>query len=376
MQYRKLGNTGLEVSSIGLGCAQLGSSCTEYAAKIVRRAAELGVNYFDTARGYWDSEIKLGLGLEGRRGKVYISSKTGAKTKEETCQHIHESLKRLETDYLDNYHLHGLSEGEDLEKRLGPGGALEALIEAKEQGLIRHIGCTSHTSQALVKALERFDFEIILVPMNIVEREPLRELIPLCIRKGVGVTIMKPVATGLLPAQLALKWLLNQPISTALPGAATVEEVEENSIVGRLADFSLTVGEEERVSRLRDQLDHIRCRVCGLCEPCPQKIPIGSTLGTDVMYDHYRTMGPETFRIFPWSLDRVQHGIERRRQLISTIQSCTECGECEKRCPYGLPIIKMLQNTVEPMEDIIRIWKEQLGAWETYNRDFGDQYHL
>ena len=362
MQYRKLGKTGIEVSSIGLGCAQLGSSCTEYAAKIVRRAAELGVNYFDTARGYRDSEIKLGLGLKGRRGKVYISSKTGAKTKEEACQHIHESLKRLETDYLDNYHLHGLSEGEDLEKRLGPGGALEALIEAKEQGLIRHIGCTSHTSQALVKALERFDFEIILVPMNIVEREPLRELIPLCIRKGVGVTIMKPVATGLLPAQLALKWLLNQPISTAVPGAATVEEVEENSIVGRLADLSLTVGEEERVSRLRDQLDHVRCRVCGVCEPCPQKIPIGGTLGTDVMYDHYRTMGPETFRIFPWSPDRVQHGIERRRQLISTIQSCTECGECEKRCPYGLPIIKMLQDTVEPMEDMIRIWKEQLGA--------------
>jgi aryl-alcohol dehydrogenase-like predicted oxidoreductase len=170
MQYRKLGKTGLEVSAIGLGCAQLGSSCAEYAVKIVRRAAELGVNYFDTARGYSDSEVKLGLGLRGKREKIYISSKTGAKTKEGAWQHVHESLERLQTDYLDNYHLHGLREREDLEKRLGPGGALEALIEAKEQGLIRHIGCTSHTSQALVMALERFDFEIILVPMNIVER--------------------------------------------------------------------------------------------------------------------------------------------------------------------------------------------------------------
>jgi len=361
MQYRKLGKTGIEVSSIGLGCAQLGSSCTEYAAKIVRRAVELGVNYFDTARGYWDSEIKVDLGVKGNREKVYISSKTGAKTKEEAYQHIHESLERLQTDYMDNYHLHGLREGEDLEKRLGPGGALEALMEAKEQGLVHHIGCTSHTSQALIMALERFDFETILVPMNIVEREPLEELLPLCVRKGVGVTIMKPVATGLLPAQLALKWLLNQPISSAVPGATTVEEVEENSIVGRLADFSLTVEEKERVSRLKDQLEHVRCRVCGLCEPCPQKIPIGGTLGTDVMYDHYRTMGPETFRTFPWSADRVQHRTGRRRQLISAIQSCTECGECEKKCPYGLPIIKMLQNTVEPMEDMIRIWKDQLG---------------
>ena len=140
MHYRKLGRMGLEVSAIGLGCAQLASSCTQYAAKIVRRAVELGVNYFDTARGYGDSEIKLGLGLKGNREKVYVSSKTGARTKEEAWKHIQESLERLQTDYLDNYHLHGLSEGDDLEKRLGPGGALEALIEAKEQGWIRHIG--------------------------------------------------------------------------------------------------------------------------------------------------------------------------------------------------------------------------------------------
>jgi len=361
MQYRKLGRTGLEVSAIGLGCAQLGSSCTEYAVKIVRRAVELGVNYFDTARGYGDSEIKLGLGLKGNREKVYVSSKTGAKTKEEAWKHVQESLERLQTDYLDNYHLHGLREGDDLEKRLGHGGALEALVEAKEQGLIRHIGCTSHTSQTLVKALERIDFEVILVPMNIVEREPLKELLPLCESKGVGITIMKPVATGLLPAKLALKWLLNQSISTAVPGATTLEEVEEDSFVGYLEDFSLTVEDKEQVSRLRDQLDHVRCRVCGLCEPCPKQIPIGGTLGTDVMYDHYRTMGPEAFKIFPWSVDRIKHGIQRRRQLMSAIQSCNECGECEKRCPYGLSIIKMLRDTVEPMEDMIKIWKEQLG---------------
>ena len=362
MQYRKLGKTGIEVSAIGLGCAQLGSSCTEYAAMIVRRAVELGVNYFDTARGYWDSEIKVGLGVKGNREKVYISSKTGAKTKEEAYQHIHESLERLQTDYMDNYHLHGLREGEDLEKRLGPGGALEALMEAREQGLVHHIGCTSHTSQALIKALERFDFYVILVPMNIVEREALTELIPLCINKGVGVTIMKPVATGLLPARLALKWLLNQPISTAVPGATTLEEVEESSLVGRLDSLALTVEEKEQVDRLVNQLDHVRCRICKECEPCPQGIPIAVTLGTDLMYDHYRTMGPETFRVFPWSLDRVKLDIGRRRQLISAIQSCTECGECEERCPYNLLVIKMLRDMVKPMEDMLRIWTEQLGV--------------
>jgi len=123
----------------------------------------------------------------------------------------------LRTGYLDNCHIHNLKLGQDIDQRLGPGGALEALIEAKEQGIIRHIGCTAHRSDILLEALRRFDFEIILVPMNIVEREPLQKLIPVCQEKGVGVTIMKPLATGVLPATLALKWLVNQPIATCVP---------------------------------------------------------------------------------------------------------------------------------------------------------------
>ena len=358
MHYRKLGKTGMEVSVIGLGGVQLGSSDTEYAVKVVHKALELGVNYFDTARGYWDSEIKLGLALKGEREKVYISTKTGGRTKEEAWRHIRESLQRLQTDYLDNCHLHALDRDEDIDRRLGPGGAIEALLEARDEGSVRHIGCSSHRSSALVKALERFDFEIILATMNIVEREPLEELIPLCRSKDVGITIMKPVATGLLPAQLALKWLLNQPISTAVPGATTVEEAWENSLVGHLDDFVLTPEEKERVERLAAQLEHVRCRICGECEPCPVDIPIGDTLGSDVIYDHYRTMGPESFRAFPWSQDRVRNHIERRRQLVSNIQSCIECGECEDSCPYGLPVVAMLRDMVPGMEDILRIWSE------------------
>jgi len=351
-----LGRTGIEVSAIGLGAAMLGSSNTGYAVKVVRRAVELGFNYFDTARGYWDSEIKLGLVLKGNREKVFISTKTGSRTREEAWKHIHESLERLQTDYLDNCHLHGLHDAEDLAKRTGPGGALEALIEAREKGLIHHIGCTSHRSEVLIRALKRFDFETILVPMNIVEREPLKELIPLCQRKGVGITIMKPVATGLLPAQLALKWLLNQPISTAVPGATTIDEVEEDSQVLALDDISLTAEEKKQVDYWAGKLEHVRCRLCGECEPCPKKIPIASTLGTDVMYDHYRTMGPEGFLAFPWSAERMKEHVEQRKQRIAEIKACNECGECEKRCPYGLLITSMLRETIGPMEDMLRIW--------------------
>lgn len=357
MKYRNLGKTGMYVSSIGLGCVQLGSSRTDYAVQIVHRALELGVNYFDTARAYWDSEIKLGLAVKGQREKIYISSKTTATTKEEAWQHIHESLERLQTDYLDNYHLHSLMDEKDLEIRLGLGGALEALTEARDQGLIRHIGCTSHvSSHLLTKALKQFDFEVILIPMNIVEREPLDELIPLCLEKGVGITIMKPLATGLLPASLSLKWLLNQPIATAVPGATMVEEVEENSLVGHLEDVTLTNEEEKQVNQWAKQLEHIRCRLCGMCEPCPVGIPIGDTLGSDDIYDQYRTMGPEAFTEFPWSSETVREHREQRRKLIRQIESCDSCGLCEQRCPYELPAIRMLNEMLPSMKDMLRIW--------------------
>ena len=163
MQYRELGNTGLKVSIIGLGCGLLGDAIkTKFPLEIVQKSLDYGVNYFDTAQAYGGSEIKLGQGLGDDRKKVYISSKTMAKTKEEAWKNIHESLERLQTDYIDNYHLHCLEDKRDIDVRLGSGGALEALIEARDQGLIRHIGCTSHQSRLLIMALKRFNFEVIL----------------------------------------------------------------------------------------------------------------------------------------------------------------------------------------------------------------------
>ncbi len=357
MQYRRLGRTGMDVSVIGLGAAQIASSTNEYAVQVVHQALELGVNYFDTARGYWDSELILGEALKGRREGVYVSSKTGEKTRDGAWQQIHESLERLQTDYLDNCHLHAVEQGDDLDTRLGPGGALEALIEAREQGLIRHIGCTAHLGRTLFKALRRFDFEVILVPMNIIEQDPLDELIPLCQERGVGVTIMKPVATGILPAPLALKWLINQPIACAVPGCTTLEEVEENAAVGAAGDISLTADEEKQVQGWAKRLAHVRCTVCGACEPCPVGIPISETLGTDPPLCHYRTMGPEAFAAFPWRPGRVREDAEHRRETLRQIKACTECEICQLRCPADLPVIEMLRATIPDMTDMLRIWE-------------------
>ncbi|MFH1086708.1 MAG: aldo/keto reductase [Chloroflexota bacterium] len=359
MQLRALGATGIQASAIGLGCGQLGSPSTAYAVELVQRAVELGVTYFDVARSYRDAETKLGLALEGRRQTVVLSTKTGGKTRDEAWGHVTESLKQLRTDYLDNVHLHGLRSGEDLDRRLGPGGALEALVEARAQGVVRHIGGTSHSAATLVEALERFPFEVILVPMNLVEREPLERLIPLCRERGVGVTIMKPVATGLLPAGLALKWLLNQPIAAAVPGATTIEEAEANALVGH-GDLTLSPAEENEIACLRQYWAQRRCRICGACLPCPQEIAVPMVLGTDVMYDHYRTMGPEGFRTFSWSRQALERDLRDRERIVAGIESCDHCGECETRCPYGLPVMEMLPTLLPAMRDMLSYYRELL----------------
>jgi hypothetical protein len=335
----------------------LASSRTEVAVPIVRRALELGINYFDVAKGYGDAEIKVGLGVADCRENVILSTKTGAKTREAAWSDIQASLERMGTPYLDNVHLHALRSGDDMEQRLGPGGALEALVEAKAQGLIRHIGCSAHRSIYIIEALQRFSFEIILIPMNIVEPEPLDKLIPLCQENGVGVSVMKPVATGLLPATLALKWLLNQPIATAVPGTTTLEELEENALAGH-RDTTFSAEEKLQIQQIREELDHVRCRICGVCMPCPQEIPIPILLGTDVMFDHHRTMGPEGFRTFPWSQERIKSDQERRHKAIELIQSCTRCGECEKRCPYDLPAMDMLTAALPAMQDMVQAYQE------------------
>jgi len=357
MQYRPLGKTGLQASALGMGTAQLGTLDMDYAIKMVHRAYELGVTYYDTARGYNDSEIKIGRALAGDRDKVVLSTKTSAKTRDEAWQQIQESLERLGTDYVDNCHMHGIRAGEDLDQRLGPGGAMEALIEAKEQGMVRHIGATSHTSASLLAALERVDLEVILVPMNIVERDPLRQLLPLCRERGVGVTIMKPVATGLLPAPLALKWLLTQDIASAVPGCTTLEQVEENFAV-ELGAEELSATERDQVEKQYQALAHVRCRICALCQPCAKGINIGGRLGTDVMYDHLRTMGSEAFAAHPWSQEIIAKELVGRAEAIEQIQSCDRCGECEPKCPHGLPIVDMLQNMLPGMNEMMRIYRE------------------
>jgi len=359
MLHRPLGKTGLQVSVIGLGCAPLGNCSTDRGVAIARHAYELGVTYFDVAAVYDDAEVKVGIALEDVRDRVVLSTKTSATTYDAAWRDINQSLVWLRTDYVDNLHLHAIRVGDDLDARMSPNGALRALQRAKDEGLTRHIGCTSHQSASLITALERFPFEVILVPMNIVEREPLERLIPLCQELGVGVTTMKPLGTGIIPPRIALRWLVNQPIATAVPGAISVAEVEENVVAGA-GDLSLSEQEQREVEAIRRRLDKVRCRICQRCEPCPKGISIGMTLGTDMIWDHWRNMGVDAFRAMNWGRLAMEIDLPRRQRLVATVEECDGCGLCERRCPYGLQVISRLREMLPGHREIIALWQERL----------------
>jgi predicted aldo/keto reductase-like oxidoreductase len=175
----------------------------------------------------------------------------------------------------------------------------------------------------------------------------------------VGITIMKPLATGLLPAPLALKWLLNQPIAIAVPGPSTLANVEENSMIGCLGDITLTADEEKDVDQWTRRLEHVRCRICLECEPpCPVAIPIGNILGTFSIYEKYRNLGPEVFAAMPWSAQVVAENRQRYPKTIRQIEACDDCGLCLKKCPYELPIPQMLREKVPHIQNILRIFDE------------------
>lgn len=184
MEYRELGKTGLKVSRMGFGGIPIQRTDAEETKKIMEKLAAEGINYIDTARGYTVSEEYLGYGLEGIRDQFVLATKSMARTKEAMAKDVEISLKNLRTDYIDLYQIHNPSM-EQLEQVTGPDGALEALMEAKAQGKIGHIGLTAHSTAVFEKALDLDWVETIMFPYNIVENQG-EALMKACEEKGIG----------------------------------------------------------------------------------------------------------------------------------------------------------------------------------------------
>ncbi|MBQ8796995.1 MAG: aldo/keto reductase, partial [Oscillospiraceae bacterium] len=224
MEYRILGKTGLRISRIGFGGIPIQRIDAEGTKELIRYLHAAGVNYIDTARSYTVSEEYLGYALEGIRQDFVLATKSPALTKETMAKDIETSLKNLRTDYIDLYQIHNPS-AEGLEKILAPGGALEALQEAKAAGKIGHIGITLHPVELFKQALDFEWAETIMFPYNLVETQA-EDLIRVCTERNIGFIDMKPLAGGAIDdAALALRFVTANPdVTVVIPGMSTIEE--------------------------------------------------------------------------------------------------------------------------------------------------------
>ena len=331
MEYTTLGKTGLRISRMGFGGIPIQRIDAEGTKNLMQKLMEAGVNYIDTARGYTVSEQYLGYGLEGIRDKFVLATKSMARTKDAMAADIETSLKNLRTDYIDLYQVHNPSM-EQLDTVIGEGGALEALLEAKKAGKIDHIGLTAHSAAVFERALSLDWVETIMFPYNIVENQG-EKLIAKCREKNIGFIDMKPLAGGAIEnAALALRYVCSNPgVTVVIPGMAETSELEEN--VKACSDTSpITAQEKEEMDKIRQTLGTDFCRRCNYCAPCSVGINIPSVF----LFAGYL----ERYNLADWARDRYS-------TLPVKASACIECGECETRCPYHLPIRQKMKKCAE-----------------------------
>lgn len=331
MEYRILGKTGLKISRMGFGGIPIQRTTAAETKKLMQYLLEQGINFIDTARAYTVSEEFLGEALEGIRDKFVLATKSVARTREAMAADIDISLKNLRTDYIDLYQIHNATPA-DMEKVVGPGGALEALLEAKAAGKIGHIGLTSHSIDTFKLALEYDWVETFMFPYNIVETQG-EDLIRACGEKNIGFIDMKPLAGGAIEdVTLALRFLCANPdMTVTIPGMAEVKEAEQN--IAAVSDTSPLRPEElAKIEEIRKSLGTHFCRRCNYCAPCSAGISISAVF----LFEGYLSR----YGLEDWARVRYD-GLNKKAS------DCIGCGVCETRCPYNLPIRQMLKTAAE-----------------------------
>lgn len=328
MEYTILGKTGLKISRLGFGGIPIQRIDAEGTGKLVDRMVEAGINYIDTARAYTVSEEYLGKALKGRRDQFILATKCRAESKKQFAISIDTSLKMLQTDYIDLYQFHNPSV-QDFEALIAPGGALEAMMEAKAAGKVGHVGITAHSLEVFRRALETDWVETIMFPYNIVESQGT-ELIAACQEKNIGFIDMKPMAGGAIEdTDLALRYVLSNPaVTVVIPGMAAEEELEKN-IAACSNTAPLTEEERKACEQVRSQLGNDFCRRCNYCAPCT----VGISIPNVFLFAGYL----ERYGLADWARERYS-------TLAVKAGACVECGECEPRCPYHLPIREKLKK--------------------------------
>ena len=260
--YRILGSTGIKVTCIGLGGEGVLRTFDreKEAYDLINRAIDLGINYFESARAYAGSESYYGKALRDRRKGIFLTSKSHARDKHGAMAHLQETLKMMHTDHLDLWQVHDMRTEDDMREVFGPGGAIEAFLEAKEKGLTRFIGVTGHHDPAILrKCIEIADFDTILMPVNPAEahyKSFIKSVLPVAEQKRMGIVAMKVYFRGFAARipwyesmEPFLHFALSHPVSTAVIGCDSIQQLEEN--VG-FASRVTPMSEEKRDQMLKD----------------------------------------------------------------------------------------------------------------------------
>lgn len=318
MEKVRLGRTDLWVSQTSFGALPVQRISREEAKKLIRRAYEAGINYFDTANAYTDSEEKLGEALRDVREHVVFSTKSMATDKKTVHAHIEESLRRLQTDYIDLFQFHNPAQMPDIED---PDGAFAAALEAQKKGYIRHIGITNHRLPVALEAIASGNFETLQFPFCYLSAEKDVEVVALCKQHDMGFIAMKGLSGGLLNNAEACYAFMRQ-YDHVVPIWGIQHEWELDQWL-ELAerDPKVTPKIQAVIEKDLRELAGNFCRSCGYCLPCPAKIDIPQSAR---MAELLRRTRYEQYMSDAW------------HKKMHRIEDCIQCGACKSRCPYGL----------------------------------------
>lgn len=325
MDQIRLGRTELYVSKTAFGALPIQRISHADAVKLVRRAYESGINYFDTANAYTDSEEKLGAALHDVRHEVIISTKSGGGDKKTVQAHIEESLRRLQTDYIDLFQFHNPAQLPDPED---PDGPFAAVLEAKQKGYIRHIGITNHRLKVACAAIDSGNFETMQFPFCYLAAPQDLEIVEKCKAADMGFIAMKGLSGGLLNnAEACYAFMQEYPNVVPIWGIQREEELDQwLELTAR--DPHVTPEIQAVIDKDRKELAGNFCRSCGYCLPCTAgiDIPQAARMSALLRRSPYQ----------PYMSDEWYAKMHK-------IEECVHCNACKSRCPYGLDTPALLQ---------------------------------